>query len=182
MMGTAVSPERGAPPAPELATGLDDIAQSLRELRSWASYPSFSSLARGVAAVRRRRGVPRLRGHPRAGDGLRLLPGRTVPRRRRPRGGHRRGAGPGPLPAVPLAAYGDWPWVDRAQVRELELEPATARAREILAAERANLVGWAAIGRQHPARASARALSSGRARRGKGRHAQRHRLPGQLNR
>lgn len=57
-MSTTTGSRRGPAPAPHLATGLDDIARSLRELRSWGANPSFTVLVRQVAAVRRARGVP----------------------------------------------------------------------------------------------------------------------------
>lgn len=57
-MSTTTVSRRGPAPVPDLATGLDDIARSLRELRSWGANPSFTVLVRQVAAVRRSRGVP----------------------------------------------------------------------------------------------------------------------------
>lgn len=46
------------PPVPVAATGIDDLVQTLRELRGWAGEPSFAAIAKHVAELRLARGVP----------------------------------------------------------------------------------------------------------------------------
>lgn len=47
-----------SPPVPLAAATIDDLVAALRELRGWAGNPSYATLAKRVAKLRRARGVP----------------------------------------------------------------------------------------------------------------------------
>lgn len=58
-VSSAVPPAgRDAPPLPIAAGTIDDLVATLRTLRAWAGNPSYATLAKRVAALRRARGVP----------------------------------------------------------------------------------------------------------------------------
>lgn len=52
------APSDDRPPVPVAATGPDDVAAALRDLRTWAGAPSYAEITRGVSAARTARGLP----------------------------------------------------------------------------------------------------------------------------